>query len=59
LKNALQAFNNNGVQLVTAMAGLEVGWNGTGALTDTHANTADTFWTVLKDQGVIAGPTHA
>jgi hypothetical protein len=30
-----------------------------GAVVDTHPNTATGFLTVLKDQHVIAGQTHA
>jgi hypothetical protein len=57
LQSALQAFNLD--QLVTAIAGFEVGWNSNGVMSDVHTNTSDTFWTVLKDNHVIAGSTHA
>ena len=58
IKNALAAFNNSATQLITSMAGYQVGWNAS-APTDVHLNNPDAFWGVLKDQGVIAGPTHA
>ena len=57
LKNALEAFNVD--QLVTSMAGFQVGWNNNGVVTDISANTGNSFWTVLKENQVIAGPTHA
>jgi hypothetical protein len=57
LRNALAAFNTN--QLVTLMAGSQVGWNNGGVISDVHANTANTFLTVLADNHVIAAPTHA
>jgi hypothetical protein len=57
LKNALQAFNVD--QLVTAMNSFQVGWYSNGAASDIQPNTPDTFWNVLKDQHVIAGPMHA
>jgi hypothetical protein len=57
LLNALSAFNAG--ELVTVMGGAEVGWESGGSVVDTHPNTATGFLTVLKDQHVIAGPTHA
>jgi hypothetical protein len=54
LNKALTAFN--ATQLVTAMNGFEVGWNNNGVAGDMHPNTGNAFWTVLKDQHVIAGP---
>jgi hypothetical protein len=41
IKNGPQAFNLN--QLVTSMAGFQVGWNNNGAVSDLHQNTPDTF----------------
>jgi hypothetical protein len=38
--------------------GFQVGWNNSGLVTDIAANTSDAFWTLLKANGVIAGPTH-
>jgi len=57
LVNALAAFNVG--ELVTLAGGAQVGWESGGALVDTHPNTATGFLTVLKDQHVIAGPSHA
>jgi len=60
LLNALAAFNTN--KLVTLMAGAQIGWNSSGIpggpVSDVQANTVSGFLTVLKDQNVIAGPTH-
>ena len=56
LKNALAAFNAG--ELVTLVNGTMVGWEAGGAPIDVQANTATGFLTVLKDQHVIAGPTH-
>jgi hypothetical protein len=56
---ALNAFNANGLQLVTSMAGDLVAWQNSSGAIDVHQNTADAFWTVLKDQGVIAGSLHS
>jgi uncharacterized repeat protein (TIGR01451 family) len=52
---ALTAFNN--LQLVTSAAGDLVGYQNSSGVVDIHANTPDTYWTVLKDQGVISS-TH-
>jgi hypothetical protein len=57
LVSALTAFNAG--QLVTLAGGAQVGWESGGMVTDTHPNTATGFLTVLKDQHVITGPTHA
>jgi hypothetical protein len=57
LVNALTAFNAG--QLVTLAGGAQVGWESGGMVIDTHPNTATGFLTVLKDQHVITGPTHA
>ncbi|GGI34587.1 hypothetical protein GCM10010987_80110 [Bradyrhizobium guangdongense] len=54
LRNALAAFNAN--QLVTLMAGTQVGWNNGSVTTDIQPNTANTFWNVLADNHVIAAP---
>lgn len=59
LLNVLTAFNAG--ELVTLMGGTEVGWEsgGVGPAVDVQSNTSSGFLTVLKDQHVIAGPTHA
>ena len=57
LRNALAAFNSN--QLVTLMAGSQVGWSNGGPPGDIHPNTANGFLTVLADNGVILAPHHA
>jgi hypothetical protein len=57
LVNALAAFNAG--ELVTLAGGAQVGWESGGTVIDQHPNTATGFLTVLKDQHVIAGPTHA
>ena len=57
LLNALTAFNAG--ELVTLAGGAQVGWESGGTFVDTHPNTATGFLTVLKDQHVIAGPSHA
>ena len=38
--------------------GFQVGWNDNGLVTDIAANTANTFWTVLRENAAIAGPTN-
>ena len=57
LVKSLAAFNAG--ELVALLGGAEVGWESGGTVVDTHPNTATGFLTVLKDQHVIAGPTHA
>ncbi len=56
--SALNSFNSNGLQLVTSMAGDMVGWQSNGSVIDIHQNTADGFWNVLKDQGIVTA-AHA
>jgi hypothetical protein len=56
IKNALEAFDVD--QLVTSLASFMAGWNSNGTVSDVTANTGDNFWGILKDQHVIAGPTH-
>jgi len=52
----------NSGNLVTQNNGTEVGWDSSGtpggAVIDTQSNNATGFLTALKDQNVIAGPTH-
>jgi hypothetical protein len=52
LKNVLQAFNQN--QIGTSADDHWVGWNNGGVLVGVHENTADAFWLVAAEHGLLA-----
>ena len=46
-------------QLVTSIAGFQVGQNNSGTVINAALNTGDMLWNVLKENHVIAGPMRA